>query len=591
MMLRHWFLALFTLLVAAACIAIPFIPLAIPPFDTVPASGGEPAMQVLPSSLGAPMPAGLQAGDRVYFADMTSDTRSLFMVGSLNPPAGETFDLPVRRADGIHKLQIQFVPVNFLSGSALNVANQLVGYALNLLMAALGLLLLWRGRSRATLGVAIWCFATFTQTIFTLLPLPLPYCKFLSWSGTILANVGTLIGLYLVADGMTSDARTPERRRISHWVFSTVVVLYLVSVLAYNARFYLFGNNVAQGINYVVGLHLAGFMISLAILLFNYRRSMPETQARMRWMLFSLLGLLFTYGFGLAASRLGFSPLVLNICGTVLIGGSFTGFAYAVLRHRLLSLEFVVNRALVYGLITSLVVGVFAALLAFLERTALNTETNRFLALLAPLLLGMGLNAIKRRVDEHINKMFFRRRYRAEAELTQLARTSGYVEDPEKLLDLAADELYRNSGAQGLAIYLTQKGKAGPKLVRKQGALEFPAKLSADDLALLRLKAGDAEVDLRGSFSGLGNDGYAYALALRGEVLGFIVCGPRPAEAYTPEERRLYTHVAQQVGVALHALRLQEQQRLLKDLAEGAFKSLPTARAKAKALISASPAG
>jgi hypothetical protein len=41
------------------------------------------------------------------------------------------------------------------------------------------------------------------------------------------------------------------------------------------------------------------------------------------------------------------------------------------------------------------------------------------------------------------------------------------------------------------------------------------------------------------------------------------------------------------VAVALHALRLEEDHRLLKELAEGAFKSLPTAQAKAKELIGA----
>jgi hypothetical protein len=41
------------------------------------------------------------------------------------------------------------------------------------------------------------------------------------------------------------------------------------------------------------------------------------------------------------------------------------------------------------------------------------------------------------------------------------------------------------------------------------------------------------------------------------------------------------------VAVALHALRLEDQYRLLQERAEGAFKSLPTAQAKAKELVGA----
>jgi hypothetical protein len=40
--------------------------------------------------------------------------------------------------------------------------------------------------------------------------------------------------------------------------------------------------------------------------------------------------------------------------------------------------------------------------------------------------------------------------------------------------------------------------------------------------------------------------------------------------------------VAHQVAVAMHGLRLQEQRGLLRDLAEGVFKSLPKAREKNK---------
>ena len=44
---------------------------------------------------------------------------------------------------------------------------------------------------------------------------------------------------------------------------------------------------------------------------------------------------------------------------------------------------------------------------------------------------------------------------------------------------------------------------------------------------------------------------------------------------------------ARSVGIALHALRLEEQRKLLEELADGGFNSLPTAQAKARELIGA----
>ena len=579
---RNLLLALLTLSSIAACIALPFIPQNLEPFDATSAPG-EPALVILPSSLGLAMPAGVQAGDKVYFTDLAPRDRSFFMTGGLNSPAGTTMDLALRRADGVHHVTVTFQPAPFLSGSTGNRITQMAGYALMLLVTALGLLLLWRAQNMAAVGVALWCFTLLIQDFFSSLPMPLPFGLIVNRVAATAASVGTLVGLYLVAVSLTITTPMPRAIRTLSWAFAAVLVFYSAGVAWFDVQFYLYGL-LFDGANFVRITHLVGFAIPLVLLVGGYRRAATLNQARTRWVLFSLLGLVATYMLGIIPQSVAVSPVVFNVAGMLLTAASFTGFAYAVLRHRLVSLQLVLNRALVYGLITSLVVGVFAAMLSFLERTTLNTEGNRFLALLVPLLLGMGLDTLKRRVNDYIGKLFFRHRHRAEAALTQLARTSAFVEDPERLLDLAADELYANSRAQALWIYLNQPGK-GATPARRRGQDSFPAALDNDDPALLRLRAGDVEVDLAGCSSRLGREGYVYGLAVRGEVLGFIVCGARPAEAYSPEERRLYAQVAQQVGLALHTLRLQEQQRLLRNLAEGAFQSLPSAQAEARSLM------
>jgi len=590
---RLWFLIAVSILTVAACIAMPLIPETAQPIDATSIGGPDPAMAVLQSSLGVPLPPGLHVGDKIYLSDMSPATRSFFMVGGSNPPRGTSIDLPVRNPDGsIHHVQAEFVPVNFLNGDALNIATEITGYALNLLLAALGLLLLWRGRNRAAFGVALWCFATFLQSVLSVIPLPAPYGNMLNWAGSTLETLGTLVGLYLVADGLTLGARSAERRRGSHLRFGFVLALYAIGVAFFNVHFYLDGNfrlfgTDVMGLYGVVGLHFAAFMIPLSVLAFSYRRCDAVNQARIRWVLFSLVGLLMSYVLGLVAGRLGLPIFVLNMIGTALVAATFLGFAYAVLKHQLVSLQVVLNRALVYGLVTSLVVGVFAAMLSFLEHETLNTETNRLLALLVPLVLGMGLDTIKRQVNAYLGKIFFRKRHEAEAALTQFARTSGHIDDTEKLLDLTADELFKRAGPQALGIYLSAPQLSGAAITRQRGDAPCPPKLDNNDLAFLRLKAGDAEVNLAGVGSALGQDGLVYALHVRTQLLGCIYLGPRPAEAYSAEERQLFERVAHQVAVALHALRLDAQRKLLEELADGGVTSLPMAQAKAKELIGA----
>jgi len=588
---RNQLLALLTLLCIAALVAIPFIPEYVQPFDATTVPGQPAALKILPSSVGLPMPEGLKAGDTFYFSDVSPRTRSFFMSGSLNAPAGTSMDLVVHRADGIHEVTAPFGRVPFLSGSTGTRIIEIAGYLLTILVTTLGLVLLWRGRNRAALGVALWCFTSLIENVTSILPLPPPYGLLLSRIGAAASAVLTLVGLYLVAMDLAGSALRPETRRRLTWLFGSVLLAYCIGMLVFDLRLYYIAALDLGSINVVRAIHLLGFGIPLLLLIGAYGRATPLNQARIRWVLFSMLGLVATYLLNFLPGNVTVDPVVINIVAIVLSAASFTGFAYAVLKHQLVSLQFVLNRALVYGLITSLVVGVFAALLSFLERTAFNTETNSVAVMVVILLLGMGMNALKRTVDAYINKWFFRHRHRAEESLAQFARTCAYVEDPEKLLDLTADELFRHGTPQALAIYLTEPGKAGAKLVRQRGVGSYANHLDIDDLGFLRLRAGDLEVDLHGIASSLGTEGNVYAFTVRGQVLGFIVLGSRPAEAYTSEERRLFALVAHQVAVALHALRLEEEHRLLRELAEGAFTSLPTVQAKAKELIQMSATG
>ncbi|HEY3645629.1 MAG TPA: hypothetical protein VGM16_09855, partial [Gammaproteobacteria bacterium] len=399
---RKLLLVLFTLICIAASLGLPFVPQTIAPFDSSDVDGG-PVLRVFPSSLGLPMPTGLEAGDRIDLRDLTPRDRAYFLDND-EAPAGTTLELVVRRADGLHRVPMTFQTVGFLNGSAANRVIQAAGYVLLLVVTALGLVLLWRGRNLAAWGVAIWCFTLLLQGGLQSLPLPSPFGYILNRVGNISANTLTLVGLYLVAVSLAGSVLSQARRRVLHWIFATVVTAYSCGNMIFTTWFY-FDIDLSSGTSVVLrAIHIVGFAIPLGLLIATYGRAMPVNQARIRWVLFSVLGLVASYLVSITPQSFDISSLVLNIASTALIAAAFSGFAYAVLRHQLVSLQVVLNRALVYGLITSLVVGVFAAVLSFLEHATLNTETNRLLALLVPLVLGMGLDTIKRQVNTYLGK-------------------------------------------------------------------------------------------------------------------------------------------------------------------------------------------
>lgn len=79
-------------------------------------------------------------------------------------------------------------------------------------------------------------------------------------------------------------------------------------------------------------------------------------------------------------------------------------------------------------------------------------------------------------------------------------------------------------------------------------------------------------------------DGYAFPLMVRNDLLGIMVCGPRPAEQYAADKRRLLQHLTHQVAAAWQALRMRDKASLVDALASGAPEPL-AAREQARRLL------
>ena len=77
---------------------------------------------------------------------------------------------------------------------------------------------------------------------------------------------------------------------------------------------------------------------------------------------------------------------------------------------------------------------------------------------------------------------------------------------------------------------------------------------------------------------------------VRSDLLGVMVCGPRPGEQYADDERRLLQHLARRVAAAWQALRMRDKARLVDALASDVLEPL-AAREQARQLLLADQAG
>lgn len=557
---RFWISLLVTVLTLAGCIYVSFLPQTILPVDLNPSDSDH--VVVAPSSFGIPMPPNLQAGDVVRPSAMDWHDRVIFNSTTGNPSPGTPVTLAVERAGQPMKVAVAYTPVP-LKGEFLGIL--VLGLILNWLFAALGLLLLWRAQRLAAAAVCFWCLLNVFYNITGSTNLPLVANAVVGTVGAYLLNVGSLLALYFLADDLTGAGLSPRVRRGMRYVFIAVLLLYAVA----NPCSRYLALTLTTLPDWVVqaarGTHLLAFAVPLTLLSLFYRRAPAEERPRIRWVWLSIL--VYIAAYIAQINVLPLSALQNNVLNTLLTALAFLGLTYAVLRHRLVSLQLVLNRTLVYGVITTLVVGVFAALSSFISHFAIGKTEGALMQLLVPLLLGVTLQVVKRRLDGWVERLFFQKQYQAEAALARFARDCAFIENREVLLDRSVAELAQQLKPTGVAIY--EKAARGYLLARQSGNREFPKTLDNDDPAPVSLRADLAEADLDRMQSALGRDGLAFPLAVRGVLGGLMVLGQRPAEHYAQSERALLARISQQLAASLYALRAREAEAFVDAVARG----------------------
>jgi GAF domain-containing protein len=135
---------------------------------------------------------------------------------------------------------------------------------------------------------------------------------------------------------------------------------------------------------------------------------------------------------------------------------------------------------------------------------------------------------------------------------------------------------------QGAAVY--ERRSSGYIRIGDNGLTGLPAVVDVDDPAFVRLRARLSQVDLNDVASSLGADAIAFALVVRGQVTGALICGRRRnGESYAPDEIRMLRGAAHEIAAELHAIRARERSELLAALTSGQM-DVETARTRLAAL-------
>ncbi|MEN3266240.1 hypothetical protein [Pseudonocardia sp.] len=293
-----------------------------------------------------------------------------------------------------------------------------------------------------------------------------------------------------------------------------------------------YGTRGISGPLLIVGVILvaAGLVASAVSLVLRLRRARDDVRRQLLWVASSAAALAFGVVLillvpriqggqeltWLAALPLHVAQLAVPLC-----------VAVAVLRHRLLEIDLIVNRALVLAMATGLVAVGYVAVVVVVGLAVGGGTGGFWPSLLATALVAMAFQPLRRRVVRVADRLAFGAAAAPYEALADFSRRLGDSPDPSALLPAVADAAAHAVNASRAIVLLHVE--AGPDRM----AVWPP--LGADDPAA---------------------SGVEMPVIDRGERLGSITVAMPAGHPLRPREQRLLADLADQAGMAFRNARL-----------------------------------
>lgn len=222
---------------------------------------------------------------------------------------------------------------------------------------------------------------------------------------------------------------------------------------------------------------------------------------------------------------------------------------YAILRHRVIDVGFTLNRTLVYGSISGILLAAFAlAEWALHQLLALEGwEGGPLLSAGLAVAVFLAFHPVRRFVEHYVSTIFFRPWRNKEQALRNFVHEAGFFKDAARLRAAFSNALETFSGAPCCVYRVTEDGT----YICATGKMPTA---HADDAIAVALRARAEPCDIEGAATAI--DGAHASPMMHGHDLeGFAVLGRKlDGERYRPDEIELIEWASRQLGLDLFAL-------------------------------------
>jgi signal transduction histidine kinase len=305
-----------------------------------------------------------------------------------------------------------------------------------------------------------------------------------------------------------------------------------------------------------------------------YRRARePVSRSQMRWITLALV-LICSVSIGLGVlPELLWGEALVSWNMIALIGLAMPlAMAIAIVRHQLFDIDRLLSRALVYGSLTSCIVGIYVVIVGYLG-AVFNARGNLGISLIATGVVAVLFQPLRERLQRTVNRLMYGERDEPYAVISRLGQRLEATIAPDAVLYTIVETVRESLKLPYVAIALVQEGKG--EIVAESGDMVTTwhrNKVTASGDALLSPMPPPHLVTV--------------PLTYQSESVGQLLLAPRDLdEAFSAADQRLLDDLARQAGIAVHAVRLtydlqrsrerlvaareEERRRLRRDLHDG----------------------
>lgn len=518
--------------------------------------------------------AHLRVGDHIEPQSLTVEGRLALINGWYLLRSGEILRFTVDRAGQRFAAEIR-QPVASNSYSGLSIIKRSTA---TIFIIVAGALLLLRP------SIMMWGFYLYALGATGGGPLILEFVNPLAHATAAILLVAVVytvlgpLGLLLFATRFPASASGGWRRTVERMTPALALVLLIPSaVFVLDAM----GVELRPASDFVTNAISTSIVtIGIIALLAGFMRLDPSQKQRLRWVVagFALFYAAVVYGqvapylpaqgWPPAWSNAGWTSDVLN--GLVIFIP--VTVAYAVLKHHVLDINFVIGRGLVYGLLTSIAVATFAIVDWFLGTVLAQTKLAVVGEVVAAVAIGFWLNGLHGQVDRFVDAVIFRRRHAAEQRLARVVAGLPHAQSSESLAVLLVSEPVSAFGLLS-GSYFQRSDDREYRCAYAVGLSRPISPIAVGDALLVHLYGARGPVFLHQiEWHLTGADGepaapvVAFPVFVRYELQAIVLYGGHATgEAIDPDELKTLFSLCVGAGAALDHLEAQDLRRRLDD--------------------------